>query len=73
MATRNSSEVERRGVPLDAARPRTYSKHSGRKAAKSRLASAEGHTARDDCHVLDHPSRALTGWPATGGASMDKK
>jgi hypothetical protein len=36
MATRNSSEVERRGVPLDANRPRTRPKRSGRKAMNAR-------------------------------------
>ncbi len=67
MPARNSSEMERRGVPLDANRARTrHPKHSGRQAVKSRSAFAERNTVRGDCDVLERPSRALTGWLATG-------
>jgi hypothetical protein len=65
MATRNSSGVERRRVPLDANRPRTHPKHTGRKATKVRPPSAEGDECPKHGDVLDRPSRALTGWPTT--------
>ncbi len=63
MATRNSSGVARRRVPLDANRPRTHPKHSCRKATKVPPPSAEGDERLTDGDVLQRLSRAPTGWP----------
>jgi hypothetical protein len=65
MATRNSSGVERRRVPLDANRPRTHPKHSGRKATKVPPPPAEGGERLTDGDGLQRLSRASTGWPTT--------
>jgi hypothetical protein len=70
MATRDSSGVERRRVRLDGNRPRTHSKHSGRKATKVRPPSAERDQCPKDSDALDSDvlgclSRTLTGWPTT--------
>ncbi len=65
MATRNCSEVERQRVPLDANRPRTHPKHSGRKATKVPPPSAEGDERRMDGDVLQRLSPTPTGWLTT--------
>ncbi|HVZ18410.1 MAG TPA: hypothetical protein VG897_14920 [Terriglobales bacterium] len=65
MATRNSSGVERRRVPLDGNRPRTHPKYSGRTATKVRPLSAEDDEPLKDTGALQRLSRALTGWPTT--------
>lgn len=71
MATRNSSGVERRRVPLDANRPRTHPNYSCRKATKVHQPSAERDECAKDGDLLDRDvaermSHALTGRPATG-------
>ena len=60
MATRNSSGVERRRVPLDANRPRTHPKHPGHKATKVRPPSAERRGVSADGDVLERLSRAIS-------------
>jgi hypothetical protein len=61
MATRDSSEVARRRVRLDANRPRTHPKPPGRKVIKSRKAFAERCTRPDeDGDVLEGLSRAIS-------------
>jgi hypothetical protein len=66
MATRNSSGVERRRVPLDGNRPRTHPKHSGRKATQARPPSVERDERRKDGDVIERLSHALTGRTTTG-------
>ena len=70
MATRDSSEVERRRARLDGNRPRTHPKHSGRKATKVRPPSAERDECSKDSDALDSDllgrlSRTLSGCPTT--------
>jgi hypothetical protein len=60
MAARNSSGVERRRVPLDANRPRTHPKHSGRKATKVRPPSAARGDVSADDDVLERLSRSIS-------------
>ena len=64
MATRNSSGVERRRVPLDANRPRTHPKHSGHTATKARSSSSERDERLTDGDVVERLSHAPTGRPA---------
>jgi hypothetical protein len=70
MATRDSSGVERRRVPLDPNRPRTHPKHSVRLATQVRPPSAERDECPKDSDALDRDvlgrlSRTLAGWPTT--------
>lgn len=65
MATRNSSGVARRRVPLDANRPRTHPKHSGRKATKIPPPSAPGDERLTHGGVVQRLSGAPTGRPMT--------
>jgi hypothetical protein len=70
MATRNSSGVERRRVPLDGSRPYTHPKHSDHKSTEVRPPFAE----RDECpkdsdalgsDVLGRLFHTPTGWRTT--------
>jgi hypothetical protein len=60
MATRNSSGVERRRVPLDANRPRTHPKHSDRKATKICPPIAERRDVSAEGDVLERLSRSIS-------------
>jgi hypothetical protein len=60
MATRNFSGVELRRVPLDANRPRTHPKHSGRKAMKVREPIAERRDVSAEGDVLERLSRSIS-------------
>lgn len=60
MATRNSSGVERRRVPVDANRPRTHPHHPGRKATKVRPPSPGRRDVSPDGDVLERLSRATS-------------
>jgi hypothetical protein len=66
MATRNSSGVERRRVPLHGSRPHTHPKHSDHKATKARPSSAERDERLKDGDVIERLSHALIRRPATG-------
>jgi len=66
MATRNSSGVERRRVPLHGSRPHNRPKYSDHKATKARPSSAERDERLKDGDVTESLSHALIHRLATG-------